>query len=449
MTEEDREAQALFRYGLISEFLHGRTPRGEQRRRMEELTRGQYEVPWQKTPYKVTVSRLRRWLSAYRRRGLDGLRNRRRKDRGTAKAIDVLLVRRIVAIKKASRALSIPELIRSLEDAGEAVPGTLKHSTVHRLLAHHGLSGRPGKDPGVKGQRLPFAYPHPMDLWVGDVMHGRTLVGDRKVYLIVFLDDASRAVMHGAYTFDEGALSVLEVFRQALLVRGICLRLYVDHGSAYVDARFVRTCAHLGIHLMHAPVGDGAAKGLVERFFARLRDQFERYLQPQDLVDLGTLNSVLWRWIHSTYHQRPHHGLNGEAPWTRFLRLLPRAEHRRVAADFKFEPLWRSRQTRTVRRDGTVRLLGHWLEVPATVNRRTVELRFVPEKLPDDVQVWIGDKRLGPAAPVNVQANATRRRWKPKSGAAAPKALPLDPLGRARRTWQRNNRKPKNYDRKE
>jgi transposase InsO family protein len=403
---------------------------------MKELAQGRYEVPWQKQPYQVSVYKLRRWLAAYRRHGLDGLRQKRRADRGTTKAINPLLAERVVAVKRQCRALSIPELIRSLEDAGEAPAAALKHSTVHRLLARHGLSGRPGRDPGLKAQRLPFSYPLPMDLWVGDVMHGRTPVGDRKVYLIVFLDDASRAMMHAAYAFDEGALSVLQVFRQALLVRGVCKRLYVDHGSAYVDARFVRTCAHLGVHLMHAPVGDGAAKGVVERFFARLRDQFERYLQPEDLVDLSTLNSVLWRWLQSTYHQRPHHGLDGEAPWARFLRLLPQAEHRRLEPDFDFEALWRSRETRTVRRDGTVRLKGHWLEVPPTVRRGPVELRFVAEKLPDDVEVWQQDKKLGLATVVDPQANVTRRRWRPKSGAAAPKSLPLDPLGRARRTWQ-------------
>jgi transposase InsO family protein len=438
MTEDVREAKALFRYGLISEFLDGRSNRGERRRRMRELASRSYVVSWKEQPYPVSMSQLSRWLGAFRRRGLEGLEPAVRKDKGTCKALHPLMEKRIVAIKEQTPELSIPELIRSLEDAGEAVKDKLKASTVHRLLQRHGLSALPGKGRGHEGQRLPFRFDLPMELWVGDVMHGRVMVQDRKVYLIAFMDNATRAIMHAAFAFDEGALSVLEVFRQALLVRGVCKRTYVDHGSAYVDARFLRTCAHLGIHLLHAPVKDGAAKGAIERWFGRLRKQFEAFLQEDDLVDLKTLNSLLWGWIHSTYHKTPHHGLDGETPWGRFMRLLGQIKHRRVEPALDFWTLWRTRVQRTVRRDGTVSLNGHCLEVPPTVCRKRVELRFVEEKLPEGVQVWSDEKMIGPAELVDLGANTTRRRWRPKGPKPAKKAPLVDPLARSREVWAAN-----------
>ena len=438
MNEKKRQAVALFRYGLISEFLHTELNRGEQKRRMKELARRRYDVSWEAQTIRVSTGSLKHWLGAYRKFGFDGLLPKVRRDKGTCKAIDPLLAGKIVAVKRATPTLSIPELIRSLEDVEEAVPGKLKHSTVHRLLQRHGLSGRPGLDPGHKRQRLPYRYPLPFDLWAGDVMHGRVEVCGHKVYLIAFIDSATRAIMHAAFAFDEGALSVLDVLKQALLVRGICRRLYVDHGSAFIDTRFARTCAHLGIQHLLAPVRDGAAKGSIERFFARFRSQFERYLQPEDLEDLGTLNSLLWRWIHSTYHQTPHSGIDGEKPWLRFMRLLPQVEHRRVEPDFDFTALWRTRAKRTVRRDGTVSLNGHVLEVPPTVGRRRVELRYLDEELPEGVEVWLDEEKVGPACPVDLEANASRRRWRPKPSSESTTSLPLDPLSRSRKTWKTN-----------
>jgi len=440
MSEEKRESVAMFRYGLISEFIHAKQPRGAQKARMREIAEHTYHVPWQAEAYRVTVPRMKRWLSAYRRRGLDGLKDKARKDRGECKAIDPLLQARLVAVKREQPSMSIPVLICALEDSGEAPLGLLKSSTVHRLLQAHGLSGRPGLDPGQKPQRLPYRYAWPHELWLGDVMHGRVEIAERKVYLVAFIDSASRAIMHAAFTFDEGALSILGVLREAIRVRGIPKRLYVDHGSAFVDSRLQRTCAHLGIHHLLTPVGDGAAKGAIERWFLGVRRQFERYLGPDDLVDIDTLNSLLWRWIHSTYHRRPHAGINGEQPWERFLRLLAEIEHRRITPDFDWEALWLTRAERTVRRDGTVQLKGHALEVPPTVSRKKVELRYLEDRLPEGVQVWIDDKLIGPACAVNLEANTKRRRWRPKESSKAPQgAGSLDPLARARSTWSPNN----------
>lgn len=382
---------------------------------MEEIAQKSYDVPWQEERYKVSSPKLWRWLTQYRKHGFFGLIPRVRSDKATSKAIDLILSERIIGIKKADPEISIPLLISSLEDSNETPKGKLKHSTVHRLLQQHGLSGRPGKDRGHKTQRLPYKYEFPMDLWVGDVMHSRHLIHDRKVYLMAWIDNATRAIMHAEYGYSEGALSLLSSLSQAIKVLGICKRIYVDHGSGYVDGRFVRTCAHLGIHLMYAPVRDGAAKGCIERWFSGLRSSFEPYLKTSDLETLETLNSMLWRWIDSTYHTREHAALEGKSPWQCFMEKLPLIDHRRIDSQFDFIALWRTRETRTVRRDGTVSLNGHQLEIPPTVSRNQVELRFMEEDLPNGVEIWEADRYLGIATPVNREANTHRRRWRPRS----------------------------------
>ena len=337
-------------------------------------------------------------------------------------------------MKKSDPNISIPLLISSLEEDGEAPKGNLRHSTVRRLLQRHGLSGRPGRDKGWKPQRLPFRYSYPMEMWVGDVMHSRHPVSGRKAYLIAWMDNATRAIMHAEYRFSESALDILCTFRKALEVRGICKRVYVDHGSGYVDGRFVRTCAHLGIQPLYAPVRDGAAKGCIERFFGTLRSGFERYLQPSDLECLESINIMLWRWIYSTYHKTPHEGLKGSAPWERFMTLLPEIEHRRVPPGFDFAGLWKTRVTRRVHRDGTVRLKSHILEIPPAVKSNTVELRYLDEELPHGVEVWENGHNRGLATPVDLEGNACRRRWRPQSPKTGSGNLPVDPLNRTRNT---------------
>jgi transposase len=87
MKYDQKEQEAVFRYGLISEFIHGDLERGTKRKRLQKIAAGTYRVPWKTMPYEVSVSKLRRWIAAYRRHGIDGLKRKDRKDKGTTKAL--------------------------------------------------------------------------------------------------------------------------------------------------------------------------------------------------------------------------------------------------------------------------------------------------------------------------------------------------------------------------
>ncbi len=435
METEKNEAIALFRYGLISELLHTRLKHGDIRSKLKEKCHKRYQVSWQEEPLKVTFASVKRWLSIYRKNGLKGLYPQERSDKGISRSMDPLLSKRILSIKKSDSHLSIPKMIRILEDQGEVEKGKLTKSSVHRLLQYHQLSSRSPSDVPEKNQRLPFRYPNPMDMWVGDVMHSRYKVQDRKVYLIAFMDNATRTIMHAAYDYSEGALNLLRVLKEALLVRGVCKRIYVDHGSGYVDTRFARVCAHVGAHLFYAPVRDGAAKGCIERWWRTVRADFEHYLQAKDLLDLDTLNSLLWRWIDSTYHTEIHSSLDGQSPWQRYMSLLPGIEHRRIDPDFDFESLWRVRDTRKVSGDGVVKLHGFKFEVPLTIMESHIELRFLEETFPNDVEAWVNNKCHGLVNKVDLEVNASRKRWKPKPIETPEKSLQVDPLIRSRNVY--------------
>ena len=85
-------------------------------------------------------------------------------------------------------------------------------------------------------------------------MHGPKVVLNeriRKTYLVSFMDDASRLITHSAFCPAETALEVEGVLKQALLKRGLPIRLVIDNGSAYRAETLQSICARLEIRLIY------------------------------------------------------------------------------------------------------------------------------------------------------------------------------------------------------
>ena len=118
-----------------------------------------------------------------------------------------------------------------------------------------------------------FEAARPNELWTGDALHG-PVMGGRKVFLFCFIDDHSRAVMGARWAFHEDVVRLAAALRPALAVRGVPEHVYVDNGSAFVDAWLLRACAVLGIKLVHSRPGRPQGRGKIERFFRTVRDQF-------------------------------------------------------------------------------------------------------------------------------------------------------------------------------
>jgi putative transposase len=80
-----------------------------------------------------------------------------------------------------------------------------------------------------------FEAARPNEIWTGDALHAIRLDG-RKTYLFCFIDDHSRAVMAARFGFAEDAIRLAAALRPALASRGVPEHVYVDNGSAFVDA---------------------------------------------------------------------------------------------------------------------------------------------------------------------------------------------------------------------
>ncbi len=131
---------------------------------------------------------------------------------------------------------------------------------------------------------------------------------------MTLLDDATRRVVYGAFSFREGSIEFEYGLRHVLLAHGRIGKAFVDNGSAFVSGETLRILSILGIPLIHSRVGYPASRGKVERFFRTVRDQFLRPLDKPSVRSLADLNTRFHTWLESEYHRAPHRGLGGRSP---------------------------------------------------------------------------------------------------------------------------------------
>jgi len=260
---ERARAIGLFRYGLIREPAdpgHSTRARGGL---VRAVAAGEHLDP---TGRQIRVSRdtLDRWIRAWRRGGFDALVP---SPRQCAPRLPVEVIEMAVALKRENPDRTGAQVRRILATQMGWAPG---ERTLQRWFADDPsitdlmLSGAAGPVFGW------FEAARPNELWTGDALHGPHVAG-RKTYLFAFLDDHSRAIMGHRFGFAEDTVRLAAALRPALGSRGIPDGIYVDNGSAFVDAWLLRACASLGIRLIHSTPGRPQGRGKIERYLCATR----------------------------------------------------------------------------------------------------------------------------------------------------------------------------------
>lgn len=417
------DALALFRLSVLGPLVsRERLARGELQQLIRELSAREYAIPGSKRRH-VGAKTIEAWYYAWRSRGIGGLAPKPRADRGASK-IAAALQEAILAAKRANPRRSVRHIVRLLEAAGTVAANSLSRSAVHRLLQQHGLS-KLAASTHQPEERRSFAAEFAGSIWYGDVMHGPRVPHKghlRKTYLVSLIDDASRLVAHSAFCLSETALDIEGVLKQALLRRGVPLKLVVDNGAAYRAHTLQGICARLGIHLIfcrpYAPEG----KGKLERWHRTMRDQFLGELDERHIASLDDLNARLWAWLEQVYHRSAHAGLAGMTPLARYQRDLGRIRSLGSRAA-QLDALFHHRIARFVRKDGTVSYLGRCFEVPYELAGKTVAVVVDPH-----TQRVIGvesddGRSLGVATPLDAIGNSRRARRKPDPAPPQPATL--------------------------
>lgn len=408
-----RQTVALFRYGLIAEFVHLPPNSPGLYAKLQAKSEHTYTIPGS-TRTRVAAETLRDWLKSYRRGGFDALLPQPRSDRGQSRALPTLVADRLLSLKEELPQLSIPQLIRVAIQRGIAAE-PLARATVHRLFSRAGLMRKTAEPTGLDRRR--FAFAHAGELWMSDVMHGPTVaVGERgqrhKTYLIAFLDDATRVIPYAAFALAENTKAFLPIFKQALQRRGKPVRLYTDNGANYRSQHLALVCAKLGIALIHSRPHQPEGRGKQERWFRTVRAQFLTRLTAADTESLEALNRCLWHWIEAEYHSTPHAGLDGRTPLDQWALCADQVKMFDIGLDL--DALFLFETKRRVQRDRTVSLNGTVFEVDASLVGQTVTLRFDPSAPASrGIEVWHENRFIARATPLDAYANCFVRRNRP------------------------------------
>jgi transposase InsO family protein len=164
-----------------------------------------------------------------------------------------------------------------------------------------------------------FERAKPNQLWQTDLFTFILKRQNRRVYMVLFMDDHSRFIVgygvHGA----SSAAMVMEVLEAAIASFQAPEELLTDNGPQYVTWRgtsaFAKLCQKRGIKQIVARPRRPQTLGKAERFWGTL---WREFLETAIFLDLEDARRRIGLFIDHYNFQRPHQGLNGATPAERY-----------------------------------------------------------------------------------------------------------------------------------
>lgn len=348
------------------------------------------------------------WWYDYQQGGFAALQPKARTDKGQPRTLTAEQQKWILEQAQAHLALSVKVLYRRWREQDPQLPSI---NSIYRFLREHELHTkarrRQLRQP-LGGATKCFEAPFVNDLWMTDFSPGPYLHPAQgkplPTFLCVIIDDHSRLIPYAAYYPRADTQAFHHTLKEAVRRRGLPAKLYTDQGAPFTNDHTRIVCANLGIRLLHAKPYHAWSKGKAERVIFTIQSDFEAGLRlpGQQAASFEELNGKFSLWLQSVYHARVHSS-TGLSPAERY----QRGAHLVKALDphLDLDQLFFHQLTRTVRRDGTVRLENRLYEVDLSLRTLPVQLRFDPFKL-ERIEVFYRGTAFGLAKPVNAQLNS-------------------------------------------
>ena len=403
MTEDEKMQVAVFRFSVISDFIHAPfMSRQEKSRLMQDKSSRKWQVPFSEKT-RVSKATIRRWIRLYNKShgDLKSLCPHDRADQGRCRAMEEETCLLLIRLKTDMPPATVPYLIERINRFYPEV--RLNNSTVYRFLHQQDLMRPKEKNPT---DRRKFEAELPNDLWQSDVMHGPKVdVNGRqqKTYLIAIIDDHSRLIVYARFYLSENVAAYLDALEKGLLQRGLPRKLYVDNGSAFRSKHLEYVCASLSIALIHAKPFQPQGKGKIERWFKTVRTRFLPHCRASSLADI---NTALKTWLIEDYQQKVH-SATGQTPFDRFTSKM----HCLRTAPSDLKDHFRKVVRRTVNKDRTITIDGRLYEGPVVLIGKRVELLYHPDNL-KQVEVRYKGESFGMIRPVDLAVNYRVKRDK-------------------------------------
>jgi putative transposase len=419
MDHKEQEQVALHRWAVIAEAAGPALTPAERGPVVREIAARAHAHP-DGTSRRYSRGTVDRWLRQWRAGGLEALRPSPRADTGAVRAHPELFaeasaLRLELPGRSAAQIASILYHRHGVKVADRTIRGQLRRAGLHReaLAAEPKAYGR-------------YEAARPNERWITDVLIGPWVPwprreGSVRARLFLIVDDHSRLLVDGRFFARENARACQDLLRRAITRRGLPEVFYADNGGPFSNAWLSRTCAVLGIRLVHSKPYSPQGRGKQERLNRYIREAFLAEATHQGIESLDQLNDLFAAWAGQVANRRVH-AETGQPPIERFERTGPhrQAEPARLAEAFRWSV------TRKVTRTATFPLEGNAYAVdPALVGRR-VELRYDPEDL-TRIEVFLDGKPAGTATPFITRRHVHRA--VPQAARPDPDPTGIDYLG--------------------
>lgn len=308
---------ALFRYSLIAPIVTDTYEAASITQYLRHVAAKTHTLPNGKS-IKYSANTIRSWYYEYSKNGIDSLYPKKRSDIGNSRVLNNEAILKIHEIKATFPYITGKAIYQKLVEDCVIKASEASLATVHRYIRENNLKPKQLPTNEVKS----FEMEHANDCWQADTSHGAIIKTDgqkQKTYLIAFIDDASRMLMHTQFYFNDNAINMQDSFKKAISKYGIPKKLFVDNGKTYDNMQLKLICASLGVVLIHARPFCGSSKGKIERVFRSIKDGWMHTIDWNEFSSIDELNLALNEYLDSNYINKLHSSIK-TTPKQRFLK---------------------------------------------------------------------------------------------------------------------------------
>jgi putative transposase len=419
MDHREQEQIALHRWAVIAEAASDRLTPAERGSLARQIAARAHTHP-DGSGRRYSRGTIDRWLRAWRSGGLEALEPAPRSDTGTVRAhpelfAEAAALRLELPARSAAQIASILFHRHGVRVAERTVRAQLRRAGLHRAAL--------AAEPKAYGR---YEAARPNERWITDVLVGPWVPypkteGSVRARLFLIVDDHSRLLADGRFFAHENARACQDLLRRAITRRGVPDVLYCDNGAPFSNAWLARTCAVLGIRLVHSQPYSPEGRGKQERLNRYIREAFLAEATHRGIESLDELNDLFFAWTEQVANRRVH-AETSQAPISRFEAGGPprQAEPALLAEAFRWSV------TRKVTRTASVPLEGNAYAVDPALTGRRVELRYDPEDL-TAIDVFLDGRPAGTATPFITRRHVHRA--VPQAARPDPDPTGIDYLG--------------------
>src|SRR5713226_980298 len=284
--------------------------------------------------HQLPPSTVQLWIKRYREKGLAGLANATRSDKGKSRSLPeqaITLVEGLALQTPPRAAASIHRQVSEIaKEQGWKPPSYERVRLIIKdldpalvTLAHQGAAAyREEYDLLYRREAT-----HANAMWQADHTPLDIVLLDEagepaRPWLTVIEDDYSRAIASFRLSFQEStALTTALALRQAIWrkeeprwqICGIPSVFYTDHGSDFTSKHMEQVAVDLGIELIFSEKGSPRGRGKIERFFRSVNELFLQdlpgyapsgYKAVKATLTLPVFEQKFRTWLLEEYHQR-------------------------------------------------------------------------------------------------------------------------------------------------